>query len=236
MKNSLINQIKTLLGMEVKLEQMKLMDGVTVLEADSFEAGNEVFIVTEDEQKIPLPIGEYEFEDGRMLIVVEEGLISEVKEKEMEEPETEVEVETEKKEEMETEKPTAKKTIESVVKETFFSEIEKLKEENETLRNLNLSGDLNVSAYLELPIGTHVVGNDTITVAEREVDGYDGNKFTQKYIVSIIPKDANTNLSKDEEVKPISFNPENENKVEAVKFATKRSRTIMDSVMNKINK
>jgi len=109
--------------MEVKLEQMKLMDGVTVLEADSFEAGNEVFIVTEDEQKIPLPVGEYEFEDGRLLIVIEEGVISEVKEKEeeVEEPETEVEVETEKKEEMETEKPTAKKTIESVVKETFFS-------------------------------------------------------------------------------------------------------------------
>ena len=134
MKNSLINQIKTLLGMEVKLEQMKLMDGVTVLEADSFEAGNEVFIVTEDEQKIPLPVGEYEFEDGRILIVIEEGVISEVKEKEMEEPETEVEVETEKKEEMETEKPTAKKTIESVVKETFFSEMEALKNENNELK------------------------------------------------------------------------------------------------------
>jgi hypothetical protein len=193
MKNSLINQIKTLLGMEVKLEQMKLMDGVTVLEADSFEAGNEVFIVTEDEQKIPLPIGEYEFEDGRMLIVVEEGVISEVKEKEeeVEEPEAEVEVETEKKEEMETSKPTAKKTIESVVKETFFSEIEKLKEENETLK-------AELSKLKEV---------------KEEVE-----------------------LSSDEEVKPISFNPENENKVEAVKFATKRSRTIMDSVLNKLNK
>jgi hypothetical protein len=192
MKNSLINQIKTLLGMEVKLEQMKLMDGVTVLEADSFEAGNEVFIVTEDEQKIPLPVGEYEFEDGRILIVIEEGVISEVKEKEMEEPETEVEVETEKKEEMETEKPTAKKTIESVVKETFFSEIEKLKEENETLK-------AELSKLKE--------------VKETEVE-----------------------LAIEEEVKPISFNPENENKVEAVKFATKRSRTIMDSVLNKLNK
>jgi hypothetical protein len=191
MKNSLINQIKTLLGMEVKLEQMKLMDGVTVLEADSFEAGNEVFIVTEDEQKIPLPVGEYEFEDGRILIVIEEGVISEVKEKEMEEPETEVEVETEKKEEMETSKPTAKKTIESVVKETFFSEIEKLKEENETLK-------AELSKLKEV---------------KEEVE-----------------------LSSDEEVKPISFNPENENKVEAVKFATKRSRTIMDSVLNKLNK
>ena len=193
MKNSLINQIKTLLGMEVKLEQMKLMDGVTVLEADSFEAGNEVFIVTEDEQKIPLPIGEYEFEDGRMLIVVEEGVISEVKEKEgeVEEPEAEVEVETEKKAEMETSKPTAKKTIESVVKETFFSKIEKLKEENETLK-------AELSKLKEV---------------KEEVE-----------------------LSSDEEVKPISFNPENENKVEAVKFATKRSRTIMDSVLNKLNK
>ena len=180
--------------MEVKLEQMKLMDGVTVLEADSFEVGNEVFIVTEDEQKIPLPIGEYEFENGRMLIVVEEGLISELKEKEeeVEEPETEVEVETEKKEEMETEKPTAKKTIESVVKETFFSEIEKLKEENKTLK-------AELSKLKE--------------VKETEVE-----------------------LAIEEEVKPISFNPENENKVEVVKIASKRPRTIMDSVMNKINK
>jgi hypothetical protein len=194
MKNSLINQIKTLLGMEVKLEQMKLMDGVTVLEADSFEAGNEVFIVTEDEQKIPLPVGEYEFEDGRMLIVVEEGVISEVKEKEeeVEEPEAEVEVETEKKEEMETEKTAPKKTIESVVKETFFSEIEKLKEENKTLK-------AELSKLKE--------------VKETEVE-----------------------LAIEEEVKPISFNPENENKVEVVKIASKRPRTIMDSVMNKINK
>jgi len=191
MKNSLINQIKTLLGMEVKLEQMKLMDGVTILEADSFETGNEVFIVTEDEQKIPLPVGEYEFEDGRMLIVVEEGMISEVKEKEMEEPEVEVEVETEKKEEMETEKPTAKKTIESVVKETFFSEIEKLKEENETLK-------AELSKLKEV---------------KEEVE-----------------------LSSDEEVKPISFNPENENKVETIRIASKRERSIMDSILEKLNK
>jgi len=191
MKNSLINQIKTLLGMEVKLEQMKLADGVTVLEADSFETGNEVFIVTEDEQKIPLPIGEYEFEDGRMLIVVEEGLISELKEKEIEEPEVEVEVETEKKEEMETEKPTAKKTIESVVKETFFSEIEKLKEENETLK-------AELSKLKEV---------------KEEVT-----------------------LSSDEEVKPISFNPENENKVETIRIASKRERSIMDSILEKLNK
>ncbi len=225
--------------MEVKLEQMMLADGVTVLEADSFEPEMEIVIVTEDDQKIPVPVGEYEMEDGRMLIVVEEGIISEVKEKEEEEEvevEEPIEEEAKKEQEMETAKSNPKKVVESTIKESFFSEIEALKKENETLRNLNLSGDLNVSAYLELPIGTHVVGNDAITVAEREVDGYDGNKFMQKYIVSIIPKDANTNLSKDEEVKPISFNPENDNPIEITRLASKKPRTIMDSVLDKLSK
>jgi hypothetical protein len=134
MKTSVINQIKTLLGMEVKLETMKLMDGITIFEADAFEMDKEVFIVTEDEQKIPVPIGEYELEDGRILVVIEEGIISEIKEVATEEevieeeaPEVEVEVEAEA-------TPSAKKTIESIVKETFFAEIEKLTNENIELK------------------------------------------------------------------------------------------------------
>jgi hypothetical protein len=136
MKNSTINKIKSLLGMEVKLEQMMLIDGTTVLEADAFEMDNEVFIVTEDEQKIPLPIGEYELENGMILVVAVEGIIAEIKEAVVEEvapeaeaPEVEVEVEAEA-----TSAPTAKKTIESIVKETFFSEIEALKTENNELK------------------------------------------------------------------------------------------------------
>jgi hypothetical protein len=135
MKNSTINKIKSLLGMEVKLEQMMLIDGTTVLEADAFEMENEVFIVTEDEQKIPLPIGEYELENGMILVVAVEGIIAEIKEAVVEEvapeaeaPEVEVEVEAE------AAAPTAKKTIESIVKETFFSEIEALKTENNELK------------------------------------------------------------------------------------------------------
>lgn len=136
MKNSTINKIKSLLGMEVKLEQMMLIDGTTVLEADAFEMDNEVFIVTEDEQKIPLPIGEYELENGMILVVAVEGIIAEIKEAVVEEvapeaeaPEVEVEVEAEA-----ASAPTAKKTIESIVKETFFSEIEALKTENNELK------------------------------------------------------------------------------------------------------
>jgi hypothetical protein len=59
-EKSILNKVRTLLGLEVKLETMKLSDGVSMLEADVFEAGQPVFILTEDEQRIPVPVGEYE--------------------------------------------------------------------------------------------------------------------------------------------------------------------------------
>jgi hypothetical protein len=77
-EKSIINQIKTLLGLQVKLEQMTLENG-TVIEADSFEAGQAVFIVTEDGQ-VALPVGDYTLPDGKMLVVTEEGIIGEMKE------------------------------------------------------------------------------------------------------------------------------------------------------------
>lgn len=187
--NQILNKVRVLLGMEVKLERMKLMDGVTVLEADAFEPEMEVFVVTEDDQKIPVPVGEYEMEDGRILVVEVEGIVKEVKEKEEEvEEEVEVEAPEVEVEANETTAPAPKKTIESVVKESFFSEIEELKKENETLK------------------------------AE----------------LSKLNKVEEVELS--EEPKPISFNPENTNPIEKVRLASKRPRSIMDTVLEKINK
>jgi hypothetical protein len=188
MKTSVINQIKTLLGMEVKLETMKLMDGITIFEADAFEMDKEVFIITEDEQKIPVPIGEYEMEDGRILVVIEEGIISEVKEKEEEVVEEAPEVE----EEVEAEAtPSAKKTIESIVKETFFAEIEKLTQEN-----------IELKAKLETLSKVDEVTNEVTELAD---------------------------------IAPISFNPENTNEVETFVYGSKRPKTIMDTILEKIN-
>jgi len=102
--NDMISKIKDVLNLseEVKLEQQALENG-TVLEAEAFEAGNEVFIVTEDE-KVAVPVGEYQLEDGRILVVAEEGLIAEIKTEEAEEETTEeveeVEAKEEEKEEM----------------------------------------------------------------------------------------------------------------------------------------
>jgi hypothetical protein len=105
---------------EVKLAQMKLKNG-TVIEAQEFKEGEAVFIVTEDE-KVAMPIGEYEMEDGSILVVTEEGVIGGAKEEEVgEEEEVEVEAEAETKE--------PKKVVESTVKETHFEE--EVKEEVE---------------------------------------------------------------------------------------------------------
>ena len=110
----ILNKIKTFLGEEkieeqveetqveetqleesqekVELAQAKLDNG-TILEAEAFEAGNEIFIVTEDE-RVAVPVGEYQMEDGQILVVSEEGIIGEIKSAEAEEEE-EVEAEEE---------------------------------------------------------------------------------------------------------------------------------------------
>jgi hypothetical protein len=114
-------KIKAVLGMELKLEQMTLDNGA-ILEAEVFEAGQEVFIVTDDE-KIALPVGEYKMEDGRILVIAEEGIIAEIKEEVAEE---EKEAEPEAEVEAEAENVTPKKIVESITKEQFFTEVERL--------------------------------------------------------------------------------------------------------------
>tara|TARA_R100001369_G_scaffold16804_1_gene31901 strand:+ start:815 stop:1453 length:639 start_codon:yes stop_codon:yes gene_type:complete len=78
MKNhEMINKIKTLLNIEVKLEEAKLENG-TIVEAESFEKGKEIFIKTDDE-RVAMPVGEYMLEDGKLVVVEEEGIIADLR-------------------------------------------------------------------------------------------------------------------------------------------------------------
>ena len=86
---SKLNQIKELLNIQVKLEEMKLENG-TVISAESFEKDNEIFIVTDDE-KVAMPVGEYLLEDGRLVVVSEEGIIADVRDVADEAPQKETE-------------------------------------------------------------------------------------------------------------------------------------------------
>jgi len=86
-----LNKIKVLLGMEqevtkeelseateqMKFEDITLEDG-TIVSADSMEVGAAVFIMVEEEKQ-PLPVGEYALADGSLLVVAEEGIIAEIK-------------------------------------------------------------------------------------------------------------------------------------------------------------
>ena len=74
----MLNKIKTLLDIQIKLEEQKLDNG-TRIEAESFEKGKEIFIISDDE-RVAMPVGEYMLEDGRLLVVEEEGMIGDMRE------------------------------------------------------------------------------------------------------------------------------------------------------------
>ena len=118
--NNILNRILAELSSirEVKFEQMNLENGA-VLEAESFEAGNEVCVVSGDD-RVAAPVGEHLLEDGRVLVITEEGVIAEIKEAAAEAEEVEVEVEaaasTELAEEVE-EAPAVVAIIEKVLEE-----------------------------------------------------------------------------------------------------------------------
>lgn len=102
----ILKNIKTFLGEEiqeevkVELAQAKLENG-TIVESESFKAGDEIFIITDDE-KVAMPVGEYVMEDGKLLVVEEEGIIADYRVVSDDVPQKEDELE-EKKEEMDEE-------------------------------------------------------------------------------------------------------------------------------------
>lgn len=177
--------------MEIKLAQMKLADGVTVLEFDSLEVGKEIFIVSEN-GNVPLPIGEYELEDGQMLEVYEDGIIGEVAAKEeeaapMEEKEPEAEVPVEASTEP---TQTAKKVIRSTIEEQHFASQEEVNELKSIIAELK----------------------EQLKVKE-EV----------KEVVEL-----------EETPKPISFNPENVQKMEQIKLTAQTVPSARDRILNTI--
>jgi len=160
---TLLNKARVLLGLEVKLEQMKLDNGA-ILEAEVFEAGAEIFVVA-DEERVAVPVGEYEAE-GKTIIVSEEGIIGEVKEASAEEEApAETEAEEVEEEELSTETASPKKIVKSISEEMFFSEIEKLRTE---INELKLS---KTEVVAEEVVELSEVKEDKVELSAEEVEG-----------------------------------------------------------------
>ena len=74
-------------------------------DADAFAVGVSAFVVNDEGERIPLPDGDYQLQDGSMLVVAE-GAVAEMKE-----AEAEVEAEEEKEEEMKAEEVEASSEV-----------------------------------------------------------------------------------------------------------------------------
>lgn len=203
----MLTKINALLSIKVNLAQLVLDNG-TVIESESFAGGESVFIVTDDE-RVALPIGDYMIEDGRKLVVSEEGVIESIGEGLEKEDEKEEEEEVEMEEEVIVEVPdeAAKEVAEVIeaVVEVVSPLIEEIKEEVEELKK------------------------KFETVPEAEEEGYkDGIKDEKE--------DVKEKLSKQPARKPINHSPERkQSKMKHLYSQKNKGVSTLDRVLNKLN-
>jgi hypothetical protein len=201
---STLNKVKVLLGMEIKLEEMKLENG-TRFEAEKFEKGNEVFIVSEEDQRIPVPVGEYLTDEGKYLYIVEEGLIDEVKE----EKEEEMEVEDKEIDEVE-----AKDDGKEADVEDWAGMEKRIKNLEDAIADLKSK-----------------LGEDKEYMEE---DSKEDSKEELKEELSSEVKEEVKEVELSEEVKPFKHNPEAKNKVEMNLYAQNKPMSTQDRVFKKL--
>ena len=207
--NDILNKIKNIVGVElsetVELAEITLENG-TILVSEEFTKGNAVFIKGEDGE-IALPVGEYSLEDGRVLFVVEEGIIDSIRESaETEEKEAEEEL---------SEETVAEESAEESTEETELEEEEKEEMQYVTKEEFAL-------ALEEIKSMIEKMGNK-----EKE------DMSEQKEEIKEETKEE-VNLS-EEKTAPVKHNPEAEvdHKVN-FKIAGSRTTTTMDRVYTKI--
>mgnify|MGYP003134934896 CR=1 FL=1 len=128
-----------------KFEDVTLADGVTMVTIlPALEPNATITTKAEDGTDVPMPVGEYELADGRIIVVEVEGVVMEVREPNGDEPPVE---EEELSNESTAQVRDVKKVIESIVKESVFAsaeevksvkqELEAMKKENEFLHKEN---------------------------------------------------------------------------------------------------
>ena len=201
----MLNDIKALLNIEVKLEDMKLENG-TVITTEALEKGNEVFIVTDDE-KVAMPVGEYILEDGKLLIVEEEGIIADVRDVSDEVPAKEEEEVTEDLEEE--------------------ADVADWKGMEKRIQNLE-------DAIADLK-GDKVEKSEDVEEEEMSTDSkMKSRTITEKFSEEVenIEVKEEVELS----AKPIKHNPESGTTKKRVEFGKGRFNTTLDRVLNKLNK
>jgi hypothetical protein len=172
-----------------KFEDVTLLGGNVVSVEPALEVGANITAIAEDETMVLLPIGEYELEDGSIIVVEVEGIIAEIKPIATEEEEVPVDGE----EEMGNDKTVeadqkVRKVIESIVKESVFELTEKLnkfEKENEFLHKEN---DAIKSLFAELKENTGVALKEVFETPSKEPIKSKVNVFSKKEETNIFIK------------------------------------------------
>ena len=210
----MLNQIKTLLNIEVKLEEMKLENG-TLVSAESFEKDKEIFIVTDDE-KVAMPVGEYMLEDGRLLVVSEEGMIADVREVSDEVPAKESEEGEE---------------ITSDLKDEEEYEEDEKEEEGKMADVGDWEGMEKRIQNLEDAIAD-LKGDKENKMEEEKEEEVEMDEDVSRQPKSRTIKEEFSDAA----AKPIKHNPEAISQTKKVEFAKGKFNTTLDRVLNKLNK
>jgi len=215
----MLNQIKTLLNIEVKLEEQKLENGTRV-EAESFEKGKEIFILTDDE-KVAMPVGEYLLEDGRLIVVAEEGIIDDVREVSDEVPQKEEESKDET-EDLEKEEELVDDGEEAAVDD--WAGMEK------RIKNLE-----DAIADLKSKVGESNMEEEEVEM-EEEVNRQPKSRTIKEEFNEEVNEQLKEELSQPAAA-PIKHNPEAGNaKRENFRIAPNRKPSTMDYILNQLNK
>jgi hypothetical protein len=183
-------RIRVALGIEEETTQLayegKLADGtIIVSEADALAEGVAVSVLVEDGTQIPLPVGEYETEEGVKFVVEEEGVIaSMVTEAEDEEDDMGKDKDedyADDKEEMSDANAELFNEIGAVVMELLEEvkgDIARLKAELDEVRGENLAKDENIAELQEE--NTNLSAQVVELGKEPATEPVKLNKFTKK--------------------------------------------------------
>tara|TARA_R110000787_G_scaffold7833_3_gene26118 strand:+ start:2209 stop:2871 length:663 start_codon:yes stop_codon:yes gene_type:complete len=215
----MLNQIKTLLNIEVKLEETKLENG-TIISAESFEKGKELFIVTDDE-KVAMPVGEYLLEDGRLVVVSEEGIIGDIREVADEAPQKETE------------------EGEEITSDLGYDEEQKKLEEKEEEKMADVGdweGMEKRIQNLEDAIAD-LKGDKENKMEEEEKEVEMDEDVSRQPKSRTIKEEFSQEEISEPAAKPIKHNPEAVSETKKVEFAKGNfNTTAMQRVLNKLNK
>jgi len=216
----MINQIKTLLNIEVKLEEQKLENGTRV-ESESFEKGKEIFILTDDE-KVAMPVGEYILEDGRLIVVKEEGIIDDVRE---------VSDEVPQKEEKSSDEEYKKEEEEEMRDDGKEAAVDDWKGMEKRIKNLE-----DAIADLKEKVGEKNISEDLNASEEVKQELSENVEEIKEEVKEELNEQLKEELSKPAAA-PIKHNPEAGNtKKEHFRIAPNRKPSTMDYILNQLNK